>query len=219
MRASSHSSINLSYHCGGKTRSLPLLLLTLLLSNLSVNITAFQIQSSSKKLPWNLYKISRTRNANSHVSSLRVTKPDSTDSTTEDKFTFAQRIESTKTGIVGLLSGGIALTPFAALHDIAFPGSTIENGFAQWEFDTDMGSIETALFAIVYRYCVREGEESNEMLGMGVIGAFVLVRSLSRVRVGSYCSAAPLDCKYKSSQKRHFDLLYFDICYPFHHFL
>lgn len=47
---------------------------------------------------------------------------------------------------------------------------------------------------IVYRYCVREGEESNEMLGMGVIGAFVVIRTLSRVRVSSYCDFAPLDC-------------------------
>jgi len=111
-----------------------------------------------------------------------------------DKFSFAQRIESTKTGVVGLLAGGIALTPVAAIHDIVFPGDSIPGGAAQWEFDTDMGSIETALFAIVYRYCVREGEETNEMLGMGVVGAFVLVRTLSRVRVSSYCSFAPLDC-------------------------
>jgi hypothetical protein len=32
------------------------------------------------------------------------------------------------------------------------------------------------------------------MLKMGVIGAFVVVRTLSRVRVPAYCSAAPLDC-------------------------
>lgn len=113
----------------------------------------------------------------------------------ENKFTFAQRIESTKTGVVGLLAGGIALTPFAAFHDILFPGSFIPNGIAQWEFDTDMGSIETALFAIVYRYCVREGEETNEMLGMGVVGAFVLVRTLSRITIPKYCTGAPLDCK------------------------
>ena len=113
----------------------------------------------------------------------------------ENKFTFAQRIESTKTGVVGLFAGGIALTPFAALHDILFPGSFIPNGIAQWEFDTDMGSIETALFAIVYRYCVREGEETNEMLGMGVVGAFVLVRTLSRITIPKYCTGAPLDCK------------------------
>lgn len=111
-----------------------------------------------------------------------------------DKFTFAQKIESTKAGVVGLLTGGVAVTPFHLLHDVLLPGDTIPNGFAQFEFDTDMGSIMSALFTIVYRYCVREGEEQNEMLPMGVIGAFGIVRTLSRVRVSTMCSAAPLDC-------------------------
>ncbi len=114
--------------------------------------------------------------------------------TVDDKFSMAQRIESIKTGVVGLLAGGLAITPFAALHDIVYPDDTIENSLAQWEFDTDTGSIAGALFAIVYRYCVREGEEKNEMLGMGVIGAFTIVRTLGRVRVGRYCDFAPLQC-------------------------
>lgn len=116
------------------------------------------------------------------------------DPSATDKFTFGQRIESVKTGVVGLLAGGIALAPIAGIHDVLYPGQTISNGLAQWEFDTDTGSIDAALFAIVYRYCVREGEEQNEMLPMGVIGAFVIVRTLSRVRVSSYCDAVPLNC-------------------------
>jgi len=56
-----------------------------------------------------------------------------------------------------------------------------------------MGSLQGALFAIVYRYCVRE-DDDNDMLNMGVIGAFVFVRTLSRIRVPSYCTAVPLDC-------------------------
>jgi hypothetical protein len=32
------------------------------------------------------------------------------------------------------------------------------------------------------------------MLNMGVIGAFVVVRTLSRVRVPGYCTAVPFDC-------------------------
>ena len=72
----------------------------------------------------------------------------------ESDFSFAQRIESGKTLVVGLLAGGIALTPFSALHDIFLGGDSVRNGLAQWEFDTDMGSIEAGLFAIVYRYCV-----------------------------------------------------------------
>lgn len=120
-----------------------------------------------------------------HLSSLSATKRKKIDK--EDKFSFQQRIESVKTAAVGALSGGIAATPFIALHDIPLYGP------AAWEFDTDMGSLQSALFAIVYRYCVREADD-NAMLNMGVIGAFVVVRTLSRVRVPGYCTAAPLDC-------------------------
>lgn len=105
----------------------------------------------------------------------------------EDKFSVLQRIESIKTATLGLLSGGILSTPFIALHDIPSYGA------ASWEFDTDMGSLQSALFAIVYRYCIRE-EDDNEMLNMGVVGAFVVTRTLSRVRVPGYCTSAPLDC-------------------------
>ena len=124
----------------------------------------------------------------------KISKDNDANADATDKFTFAQKIESIKTGVVGLLVGGIAVTPVTAIHDIVFPGDTISNGLAQWEFDTDTGSITAALFAIVYRYCVREGEEKNEMLPMGVIGAFAIVRTVSRVRVSYYCDAVPLDC-------------------------
>lgn len=113
---------------------------------------------------------------------------------TNNKFSFFQRIESVKAGIIGLFAGGFALAPLSALHDIGFSGDSISNGMAQWEFDTDTGSIGGALFAIVYRYCVREGEEKNEMLPMGVVGAFVITRTLARVRVSPYCDAVPLSC-------------------------
>mmetsp|Transcript_17425 Transcript_17425/g.25163 ORF Transcript_17425/g.25163 Transcript_17425/m.25163 type:complete len:104 (+) Transcript_17425:425-736(+) len=56
-----------------------------------------------------------------------------------------------------------------------------------------MGSLEAALFAIVYRYCIREDE--NEQLNQGVLGAFVLVqKTLSKIQIPLYCTAAPLDC-------------------------
>lgn len=107
----------------------------------------------------------------------------------EDKFSPFQRIESIKTGIIGLLAGGIASAPFIGLHDLQAP----IGGLASWEFDTDMASLMGALFAIVYRYCIRE-EDDNDMLNMGVVGAFVVVRTLSRIRVPTYCTAVPLDC-------------------------
>merc|ERR1712238_252049 len=81
------------------------------------------------------------------------------------QFTGVQRIESIKAGVVGLLAGGVALTIPAFFRDV-----------------------------IVYGYCVRDGEESNDMLKMGVVGAFAIVRTLSRIRIPTYCSFAPLDC-------------------------
>ena len=81
---------------------------------------------------------------------------------TEDKFSVFQRIESTKTAALGALSGGILSTPFIALHDLPAYGP------ASWEFDTDMGALQGAMFAIVYRYCVRE-DDDNDMLNMGVV--------------------------------------------------
>ena len=116
--------------------------------------------------------------------------------TDNDKFSFGQRVESIKCVVVGALSGGIALAPFTALHDIALGGPSelvSNNGVAQWEFDTDMGALEAALFAIVYRYCIRQDE--NTMLNQGVIGAFCVTRTLSRIHVSSYCTAVPLNCK------------------------
>ena len=111
----------------------------------------------------------------------------------DDGFDMAGKIESTKSGVVGLFAGGIALTPFSALHNVLIDkGTHVVNGVAQWEFDTDMGSLEGALFAIVYRYCIRA--DDNPMLNQGCIGAFVLVRTLSKIQIPSYCSAVPLDC-------------------------
>lgn len=111
----------------------------------------------------------------------------SIDENKNDKFSFYQRVESTKTALVGLLSGGLVSTPIIALHDIP------NYGLASWEFDTDMGSLQSALFAIVYRYCIRQNDD-NAMLNMGVVGAFIFVRTLARIRVPTYCTAAPLDC-------------------------
>jgi hypothetical protein len=121
------------------------------------------------------------------------TNPEDND---DNKFGFAQRIESVKCVVVGGLVGSIAIIPFVALHDLVLlevlaPIST--NGVAQWEFDNDMASAQAALFAIVYRYCIRE--DTNPQLNQGVIGAFVLTRTLSRIVVSPQCSAVVLSCK------------------------
>ena len=133
---------------------------------------------------------------------------DDGDGDDDDKFSFEQRIESIKSAVVGALSGGVASTPFIYLHDVAVADGSA-NGIAQWEFDTDMGSLEAALFALVYRYAIRE--DSNPMLQQGAVGAFVLVRTLSRIHVSSGCDAIPLSCKYG----RPLSLRFFGL--PTHH--
>eukprot|EP00587_Corethron_hystrix_P010896 CAMPEP_0113305020 /NCGR_PEP_ID=MMETSP0010_2-20120614/4800_1 /TAXON_ID=216773 ORGANISM="Corethron hystrix, Strain 308" /NCGR_SAMPLE_ID=MMETSP0010_2 /ASSEMBLY_ACC=CAM_ASM_000155 /LENGTH=202 /DNA_ID=CAMNT_0000159327 /DNA_START=167 /DNA_END=775 /DNA_ORIENTATION=+ /assembly_acc=CAM_ASM_000155 len=142
------------------------------------------IPSHARPLPFGALKISQ-----------KTQSPLVARSASDSDFDFAQRIESTKAGLLGLLAGGFALAPFAALDDVLF-GRALDgldmDGVAQWEFDTDMGSIQGALFAIVYRYCVRE--DTNPMLNQGVVGAFVLVRTLPRVIVPNSCSAVPLRC-------------------------
>ena len=106
----------------------------------------------------------------------------------DDKFSMSQRIESIKCVLVGAISGGITVAPVSAIHNLLLES----NNIPQWEFDTDMGSLEAALFAIVYRYCIRT--DDNDMLKQGVIGAFVLTRTLSKIEVPAYCNAIPLNC-------------------------
>ena len=65
-------------------------------------------------------------------------------------------------------------------------------GLAQWEFDTDAAAVAAGLFAIVYRYCIRQ--DDNPQLNQGVIGAFVILRTVSRINIPLYCTAVPLNC-------------------------
>jgi len=118
---------------------------------------------------------------------------DNDDETSENdinKFDTAQRIESLKSVVLGALSGGIAVTPIAYLHYVAT--SPVANT-AQWEFVTDMSSLQAALFAIVYRYAVR-ANDNNPMLNQGVVGGFVVVRTLSNIHVTDTCLSIPLRC-------------------------
>lgn len=125
---------------------------------------------------------------------LSVFGGDDNNNDTDNKFDMAQRIESLKSVVLGALSGGIALTPIAYLHYVIF--SDIPNS-AQWEFTTDMSSLEAALFAIVYRYAVR-ANDNNPMLNQGVVGAFVVVRTLANIQVTDTCQSVPLRCKWES---------------------
>ena len=113
----------------------------------------------------------------------------------DNKFGFGQRIESVKCLAAGALSGSLALAPVSFLHE----GLLLQN-LPVWEYDTDMAAIMGGLFAIVYRYCIRE--DSNPQLASGCTGAFILTRVLARISLPiddndglTLCTALPLNCK------------------------
>jgi hypothetical protein len=95
-----------------------------------------------------------------------------------------ERINSAMAAGFGAVTGSLAFAPL----DLIRHGGAMQ----QWEFDTDGAALESALFAVVYRYCTREDE--NPQLKQGVVGAFVIVRSLAQVRVPDSCEVFPLRC-------------------------
>lgn len=110
-----------------------------------------------------------------------IESPDSS-----NKFDMVQRLESVKCAVIGALSGSIAVVPVTFLHYAA-------TSLSQWELATDMAAAQGALFAIVYRYAIRN--DDNPMLNEGVLGAFVIVRTLPTIQASPECTAIPLSCK------------------------
>lgn len=107
----------------------------------------------------------------------------------DNKFGIQQRIDSGKSLVLGAIVGSLASAPVSFVHDVLLDQ---EASLAQWEFDTDAAALTGGLFAIVYRYCIRQDE--NPQLQQGVIGAFAILRTLSRLRIPGYCTAIPLNC-------------------------
>lgn len=88
---------------------------------------------------------------------------------------------------MGALSSAVAAAPVALLVDgFCFPLFSV----AQWEFDVDALAAACALFAVTYRYVVRD--DANAMLRQGVIGAFAIACATASVRVSDTCIAASL---------------------------
>ncbi len=106
---------------------------------------------------------------------------------------FSERIESTKAGAVGLIAGGL---PATAANAIAISLLQPDNPLGQFEYLTDTGSLQGALFAIVYRYVVRDDVKENPQLQDGILAAFVLAYTLPQLQVPAYCPAAPLSCDF-----------------------
>jgi hypothetical protein len=113
----------------------------------------------------------------------------------ETKFGMKQRFASIQCLLLGAVVGSIVQSPISLLHDtLFFTGNTGgHGGWAQWEYDTDMAAIAGGLFAIVYRYCIRE-DITNPQLNQGLLGAMILIRTLPQIQIPSYCHAIPLNC-------------------------
>lgn len=96
-----------------------------------------------------------------------------------------ERFESVKASVVATAFGAVPLVPAAWLDAARLT--------PRWEFQLDMLALDLALFGLVYRYAVREGDE-NPMLRLGVLGAFALPRALFLVEMPPECVPAPLSC-------------------------
>jgi len=118
----------------------------------------------------------------------------------DEKFGFFQRIESVKSLAIGAVAGSVAVVPFAAVQDLLLLSTAAPavqtGGVAQWEWDCDTAALESGLFAIVYRYCVRQDAEANPQLKDGVVAAFAVTRTLSKIVVSPYCIPIPLNCTF-----------------------
>jgi len=161
--------------------------------------SSISIASSSSSSLVQLYASSNNSNNDNDKTDNDVVDDDENNNDDNNKFDMTQRIESVKSIALGALSGGLAVTPIAYLHYVTFAtavssiASSVSGGIAQWEFVTDMSSIEAGLFAIVYRYAIRKND-NNPMLNQGVVGAFIIVRSLSNIHVTDSCQSIPLRC-------------------------
>lgn len=124
-------------------------------------------------------------NSSTGIQKLQMTLNDDNN----NKFGMQQRIDSGKSLVLGAIVGSLASAPVSFVHDVLLEADA---SLAQWEFDTDAAALTGGLFAIVYRYCIRQDE--NPQLQQGVIGAFAILRTLSRLRIPGYCTAIPLNC-------------------------
>ena len=155
--------------------------LVLFATKLSLLISAFSLRQVRSWVPRPFTGANHSRLLQSKDTS---NNDSSTSSDDANKFSFQQRIDSGKSLAVGAVSSSLAVAPLLWIHDATS---------AQWEFDTDGAALAGGLFAVVYRYCIRN-DTDNPQLSQGVVGAFAVCRTLARIQVPIYCTALPLQC-------------------------
>ena len=118
------------------------------------------------------------------------------DDNNSDKFGWSQRWASIQSLILGAIVGSIASAPISLFHNLVILQRT--NPIAQWEYDTDANAIIGGLFAIVYRYCIRDDGDTNPPLKQGCVSAMILIRTLPQIHIPSYCTSVPLNCHHEN---------------------
>lgn len=100
---------------------------------------------------------------------------------------FGERIESGKFAASSVAGGIITSLPIALIH-----GYLVDHFNGQWEFREDMLSLILLVFGLTYRYGTRGTK--NDQIRLGIIGSFIITRTLSEIHVPATCSSVPLDC-------------------------
>lgn len=96
--------------------------------------------------------------------------------TIDSRFTAAERLESLKVAMVGGVVAGLVTASLELLLDpLNFAASLATLHF--W-LQTAIGGLSGALFALTYRYAIRQ--DQNPQLKTGVVLAFTLVRGLAQ---------------------------------------
>ncbi|NEQ98135.1 MAG: hypothetical protein F6K30_15690 [Cyanothece sp. SIO2G6] len=110
--------------------------------------------------------------------------------TSSSSFTAAERIMSLKAATVGGLCTGIVSLSIALLHRwlvvgtlSPLSGSLMSMANLTLVVNGAIAALSGALFALTYRYAVRQ--DNNVQLKSGVVLAFTLVRGLALVDAGS----------------------------------
>jgi hypothetical protein len=96
-----------------------------------------------------------------------------------DELLSTSNIEWIQGSLVAGLCGAIAMAPVSYCH--YFDGN-LQN-LAQWQFVVAAGSIQAAVFAIIYRYALRRDDEHQRQIHNQVVGAFTVVRTLANLYV------------------------------------
>ncbi|MBD2257761.1 hypothetical protein [Pseudanabaena sp. FACHB-2040] len=109
----------------------------------------------------------------------------------ESSFSPAERLESLKAAVLTGFNAGVVAALLLVAHRTQSLGwaaafaSTTAAGLSGWGFwvGVAISAFSGSLFGLTYRYAVRR--DSNPQLKLGVVLAFVLVRGLAQVDIGS----------------------------------